>query len=111
MAGVLESALSVRKITTGVPQLPSTSPVVGGGPSRSRKTPHAGGLWGESNGSHAAWLTARTVYQKLLSPGTTGAPAPLSRYELASVPARWVTTAMRLLSGAASFVIAIAGLG
>src|ERR1035441_6092970 len=64
---------NVWNITTGVPQLPTSSPVVAGGAARWRSTPEAGALLGEkSNEPQVVRLAARTVYQKLLGPGSAG---------------------------------------
>src|SRR5688572_29194780 len=95
-----------------MPQLPTNATfVVASGPSRTRRTPDAGGLCGESSGSQAANLTARIVYQKLLRPGVLGAVAPSSSNELRLVPVTWVTTPIRLLNGTVSLLNTIVGLG
>src|ERR1035441_10429856 len=58
------SESNVWNITTGVPQLPTSSPVVARGAARWRSTPEAGALLGEkSNEPQVVRLAARTVYQ------------------------------------------------
>ncbi len=104
--------LNCWNITTGVPQLPTSSPLVAGGAARWRNTPDTGALFGENRSwPHADWLTARTEYQKLLGPGVAGAPALVSSSEFKLAFASCETMPTTLFDGVASLVSAIAGFG
>src|ERR1035437_1243797 len=74
------SESNVWNIITGVPQLPTSSRVVASGAARWRRTREAGALLGEkSNEPQVVRLAARTVYQKLLGPGSARELVLLSR--------------------------------